>query len=126
VDSDNRNELGKVAIGDEVIATLAGAAAMECYGLVGMASRRITDGFVELLGRDNWSRGVEVKRENNEVYIALHIIVSYGVRISEVAKNVMEKVKYTVENVTGLKVARVDVSVQGVQLSKVRPGGQKR
>ncbi|HHY92531.1 MAG TPA: Asp23/Gls24 family envelope stress response protein, partial [Firmicutes bacterium] len=66
--SENRTEYGKVAIGDEVIATLAGAAAMECYGLVGMASRRITDGFVELLGRDNWSRGVEVKLEDEQVY----------------------------------------------------------
>ncbi|HHV57063.1 MAG TPA: Asp23/Gls24 family envelope stress response protein [Firmicutes bacterium] len=124
--SENRNEFGNIAIGDEVIATLAGAAAMECYGLVGMASRRITDGFVELLGRDNWSRGVEVKLEEDRVYVTLHIIVSYGVRISEVAKNVMEKVKYAVESVTGLKVARVDVYVQGVQLSQVRPGGQKR
>lgn len=124
--SENRTEYGKVAIGDEVIATLAGAAAMECYGLVGMASRRITDGFVELLGRDNWSRGVEVKLEDEQVYITLHIIVSYGVRISEVAKNVMEKVKYAVESVTGLKVARVDVYVQGVQLNQPRPGGQKR
>ncbi|MDI3522156.1 MAG: hypothetical protein PWR31_891 [Bacillota bacterium] len=124
--SENRNEFGNIAIGDEVIATLAGAAAMECYGLVGMASRRITDGFVELLGRDNWSRGVEVKLEEGRVYVTLHIIVSYGVRISEVAKNVMEKVKYAVESVTGLKVARVDVYVQGVQLSQARPGGQKR
>jgi uncharacterized alkaline shock family protein YloU len=124
--SENRNEFGNIAIGDEVIATLAGAAAMECYGLVGMASRRITDGFVELLGRDNWSRGVEVKLEEDRVYVTLHIIVSYGVRISEVAKNVMEKVKYAVESVTGLKVARVDVYVQGVQLSQARPGGQKR
>lgn len=126
--SEDRNEFGKIAIGDEVIATLAGAAAMECYGLVGMASRRITDGFVELLGRDNWSRGVEVKLEGNRVFITLHIIVSYGVRISEVAKNVMEKVKYAVQNVTGLEVARIDVYVQGVQLShgQARPGGQKR
>lgn len=124
--SESRTEYGNIAIGEEVIATLAGAAAMECYGIVGMASRRLTDGFVELLGRDNWSRGVEVKVDGNEVYITLHIIVSYGVRISEVAKNVMQKVKYAVERVTGLTVARVDVYVQGVQLSQARPGGQKR
>ncbi|MDK2784219.1 MAG: hypothetical protein PWQ41_1329 [Bacillota bacterium] len=124
--SESRTEYGNIAIGDEVIATLAGAAVMECYGIVGMASRRLTDGFVELLGRDNWSRGVEVKMDGNKVYITLHIIVSYGVRISEVAKNAMEKVKYAVERVTGLTVARVDVHVQGVQLSQARPGGQKR
>jgi uncharacterized alkaline shock family protein YloU len=91
-----------------------------------MASRRLTDGFVELLGRDNWSRGVEVKIDGDQVHITLHIIVSYGVRISEVARNVMQKVKYAVERVTGLNVVRVDVYVQGVQLSQARPGGQKR
>lgn len=120
--SESRTELGKIAIGQEVIATLAGAAAMEGYGLVGMASRRITDGFVELLGQENWSRGVEVKLNEDNVYITLHIIVSYGVRISEVAKNVMERVKYSVEEVTGLKVNRVDVHVQGVQADIARTG----
>ncbi|MDI3538316.1 MAG: hypothetical protein PWP12_232 [Bacillota bacterium] len=124
--SESRTEYGNIAIGDEVIATLAGAAALECYGIVGMASRRLTDGFVELLGRDNWSRGVEVKIDGDQVHITLHIIVSYGVRISEVARNVMQKVKYAVERVTGLNVVRVDVYVQGVQLSQARPGGQKR
>ena len=69
--SESRTELGKIAIGQEVIATLAGAAAMEGYGLVGMASRRITDGFVELLGQENWSRGVEVKLNEDNVYICL-------------------------------------------------------
>ncbi|HHV07223.1 MAG TPA: Asp23/Gls24 family envelope stress response protein [Firmicutes bacterium] len=120
--SESRTELGKIAIGKEVIATLAGAAAMEGYGLVGMASRRITDGFVELLGQENWSRGVEVKIDGDNVHITLHVIVNYGVRISEVAKNVMERVKYAVEDVTGLKVARVDVHVQGVQIDMARAG----
>ncbi|NLG85808.1 MAG: Asp23/Gls24 family envelope stress response protein [Firmicutes bacterium] len=123
--SESRTELGKIAISQEVIATLAGAAAMECFGLVGMASRRITDGFVELLGQENWSRGVEINIEGNRVFITLHIIVCYGVRISEVARNVMERVKYAVEEVTGLKVERVDVCVQGVQVDMTRAGGQK-
>ena len=124
--SESRTELGKIAISQEVIATLAGAAAMECFGLVGMASRRITDGFVELLGQENWSRGVEINIEGNCVFITLHIIVCYGVRISEVARNVMERVKYAVEEVTGLKVERVDVCVQGVQVDMTtRAGGQK-
>ena len=56
------------------------------------------------------------------MYITLHVIVSYGVRISEVAKNVMERVKYSVEEVTGLKVNRVDVHVQGVQADMARTG----
>lgn len=109
------NELGKVVISEELIAMLAGVAAVECYGLVGMASRKIKDGIAELLGRDNLSRGVDVKLEGESVTIDLHIIVSYGTKIPEVATNVMEKVKYTLEKLTGLDVARVNVHVQGVR-----------
>lgn len=116
-----RTALGRVIISEEVLATIAGMAAVECYGLVGMASRKIKDGIVELLGRDNLSRGVEIVIQENEVYVNLYIIVGYGVRISEVAHNVMEKVKYSIERITGLDVARVNVTVQGVKVSKEDP-----
>ena len=110
------NNLGKIDISEEVIATIAGAAAVECYGLVGMASRKSTDMFSELLGRENLARGVVVSIDDNQVVIDLYIIVGYGVKISEVATNVMERVRYTTENLTGLKVAQVNVNVQGVRV----------
>ncbi|MHB1651086.1 MAG: Asp23/Gls24 family envelope stress response protein [Desulfitobacteriaceae bacterium] len=111
------NRLGKIDISEEVIATIAGAAAIECYGLVGMAStRKITDGVAEILGRENLARGVVVSIKENEVVIDLYIIVGYGVRISEVAANVMERVRYTSENLTGLNVSQVNVNVQGVRV----------
>ncbi|KLU64659.1 MULTISPECIES: Asp23/Gls24 family envelope stress response protein [Desulfosporosinus] len=110
------NGLGKIDISEEVIATIAGATAVECYGLVGMASRKITDGFVDLLGRENLARGVVVTLNENEVIIDLHIVVGYGVRISEVAANVMERVRYTTEKLTGLDVSQVNVNVQGVRV----------
>lgn len=112
------NILGKIDISEEVIATIAGIAAVECYGLVGMASRKISDGFVELLGRESLSKGVQVRIENNEVIVDVFIIVSYGVRISEVAHNVMEKVRFSVEQMTGLPVGEVNVNVQGVRVAK--------
>lgn len=110
------NNLGKIDISEEVIATIAGAAAVECYGLVGMSSRKITDGFTELLGRENLARGVMVKINEDQVVIDLYIVVGYGVNISEVAANVMERVRYTTENLTGLHVAQVNVNVQGVRV----------
>lgn len=110
------NNLGKIDISEEVIATIAGAAAVECYGLVGMSSRKISDGFTELLGRENLARGVMVKIDDNQVVIDLYIVVGYGVNISEVATNVMERVRYTTENLTGLHVAQVNVNVQGVRV----------
>jgi uncharacterized alkaline shock family protein YloU len=116
-----QTKFGRVIISEEVLATIAGMAAVECYGLVGMASRKIKDGLVELLGRENVSRGVEVTVRDNDLYVNLHIIVGYGVKISEVAHNVMEKVKYSIERTTGLPVARVNITVQGVKVSKEEP-----
>ncbi|MCL4516961.1 MAG: Asp23/Gls24 family envelope stress response protein [Firmicutes bacterium] len=111
------NELGQINISDEVIGIIAGVAATECYGLVGMASRNIQDGIAELLRREHLNRGVEVRLEGDRLMIDLYIIVEYGVNISEVAHNVMEKVKYTVENVVGLNVAKVNIRVQGVRVA---------
>ncbi len=111
------NELGKIIISEELLANLAGVAAIECYGLVGMASRKLKDGIAELLGRDNLSRGVEVKLEDDRLTVDLYIIVSYGTKIPEVAVNVMEKVKYTLEKLTGLVVTGVNIHVQGVRVT---------
>ncbi|RXZ77013.1 Asp23/Gls24 family envelope stress response protein [Paenibacillaceae bacterium] len=110
-------ELGKVFIMDEVISIIAGSAAMDCYGLVGMASRKqLKDGIAELLGRENLSRGVEVRRENDQLHINLYIIVSYGTKISEVAHNIQSKVKYVLGEVIGLKVDHIGIFVQGVRV----------
>lgn len=111
-------EYGKIVITDEAISTVAGVAALECYGLVGMCSRsRIRDGFIELLGKENLSRGVEVQVKDDSVSIDLYIIVGYGTKISEVAQNIMEKVKYVVESLVGLPVEQVNVNVQGVRVN---------
>jgi uncharacterized alkaline shock family protein YloU len=116
MDREITNELGRLSLSEDVIATIAGVAATECYGVVGMASRRVTDGLAELLGRENLSRGVDVAIEADKAIITLNVIVGYGTRISEVAKNIVDKVKYTVENATGLKVVKVKVNVQGVKV----------
>ena len=105
--------LGNIEISHDVIATIAGVAAVECYGLVGMASRKqLKDGIVELLGRENLSRG-EV---DGELHIDLFIIVGYGTRIDEVANNVISTVKYSVEKYTGIKVGLININVQGVRV----------
>ena len=118
-------EFGKVTISEELLATLAGQAAIECYGLVGMSSRKLRDGLAVLLKKENLSRGVKVHFEENKLVIDLYIIVSYGTRIPEVAANVMDKVRYVIEKATGLEVSRVNVNVQGVQAAgKQQPGGK--
>jgi uncharacterized alkaline shock family protein YloU len=111
-----QNELGKVIVADQVVATIAGYAALECYGLVGMASQKITDGIGQLLGRDSLSKGVSVSSQRDNLIIDVYVIVSYGVKISEVAQNAMEKVRYAVEHKTGINVAEVNIIVQGVRV----------
>lgn len=112
------NTLGNIHISDRCIATITGFAALECYGLVGMASRNgLKDGIAVLLGRDNLTKGIEIKQGPEGVNIDLHIIVSYGTKISEVASNIRSKVKYVLNDVIGLKVNEVNIIVQDVRVS---------
>ncbi len=109
-------EFGKVTIAEELLTNLVGYVAMECYGLVGMSSRKIKDGISELLGRDNLSKGIEIKLEKDQLIVELYVVLGYGISIPEVAYSIMKKVKETLEQVTGLVVSRVNINVQGIQL----------
>lgn len=113
-------DLGRIFLAEDVIATMAGVATTECYGIVGMAGSRFKDGIAELLGRENLARGVEVALDEESVEIGLHIIVGYGTRISEIARNVTGKVRYVVETYTGLKVREVHIHVEGVKVGQIR------
>ena len=109
---------GHVTITNEVIATIAGGAAVECYGIVGMASKsQIRDGIAEILRKENYSRGIVVRQEDNSLHIDMYIIVSYGTKISEIAHNVQSKVKYTLDKTVGLAVDSVNIYVQGVRVT---------
>jgi uncharacterized alkaline shock family protein YloU len=110
------NQYGSITVSDEVLATIAGIATMECYGLVGMASKNSTDGIVELLKREHLSKGVKVYTEDNTLVIDLFVVVEFGTKISVVAQNIIDKVKYTVETMTGMVVKKVNVNVQGVRV----------
>ncbi len=114
----NTND-GQVTITNEVVATIAGGAAMECYGIVGMASKsQIRDGLAEILRKENYSRGIVVRQEASSLHVDMYIIVSYGTKISEVAHNVQSKVKYTLNQTLGLAVDSINVYIQGVRVAK--------
>ena len=108
--------LGSIVIDTNVIATYAGSVAVECFGIVGMASKRSTDGIVQLLGRDNIGRGVRVRADGDSVEVDLFIIVEYGISIRAVAETIIETVKYKMEHLTGIKVKRVNVSVEDIRV----------
>ena len=109
-------ELGNVAVDNDVIAKYAGSSAVECFGIVGMATVSVKDGIAKLLKRDSLKHGVGVTvTADNKIIIDLHIIVSYGVNISSVASNLISNVKYKVEEFSGLKVEKINVLVEGVR-----------
>jgi len=111
------NSLGTVTIDSDVIATYAGSVAVECFGIVGMAAVNMKDGLVKLLKKDYLSHGINVTiDDNNEISIDFHVIVSYGVSISTVSGNLMETVKYRVEEFTGMKIKEINISVEGVRV----------
>lgn len=108
--------LGEVQIDNDVLATYAGSSAVTCFGVVGMASINMRDGFVKLLRRDNLRHGVKINIENNKLTIDLHIIVSYGVSISAVAENLIANVKYKIEEFAGMEVEKINIFVEGVRV----------
>ena len=115
-----KTKYGTIDISNEVIATIAGGAAIDCYGIVGMASKnQIKDGLTEILRKENFTRGVIVRQEGEQVHIDMYIIVSYGTKISEIAHNVQSQVKYTLNQTLGLNVSSLNIYVQGVRVTNL-------
>ena len=110
------NKLGEIQISTEVIAKYAGLTAIECFGIVGMAAVSMKDGLVKLLKRESLTHGINVELEDNHIILDFHVIVSYGVSISAVADNLIENVKYKVEEFTGMEVDKINIYVEGVRV----------
>lgn len=110
-------QLGTISIDSEVIAKYAGSTAVECFGIVGMAAVSMKDGLVKLLKGDSLTRGISVMIDDeNKVELDFHVIVSYGVSISTVADNLIENVKYKVQEMTGLEIKKINIYVEGVRV----------
>ncbi|MCL2527666.1 MAG: Asp23/Gls24 family envelope stress response protein [Defluviitaleaceae bacterium] len=115
--SKSTNEMGTIGIDNEVIARLAGTAAMECYGVVGMAARSMRDGLVGLLKKESLSKGVRLQtQDEGDLLIDLHIIVEYGTNIVAIAQTLMDNVRYNVEESVGLTVREVNIFIEGVRV----------
>lgn len=111
------NENGNIYYSEEVLAKIVGLSTMECYGVVGMVSQNAAEGLWELIGIENLSKGVKIQlTSENKLQIELFIMVEYGTKISVIANNIIQKVRYGVENYTGLKVSAITVNVQAVRV----------
>ena len=112
-----KTSLGQIKISDSAIAVLAGGAVIECYGVVGMTSQQVLkDGLYVLLKQENYSKGVIVKNKPNGLEVDLYIVISYGVKVSEVVNEIQKRVKYTLEKALNMDVLAVNIYVQGIKV----------
>ncbi len=110
------NIYGKISISDDAIAKVVTHAALECYGIVEMVSRKLSDSISHLFGRDSDTKGVKVTTSGDRIYVDVYVIIKYGVSISAVADSLKNAVKYKVEEFTGMIVDTVNVNIIGVKL----------
>ena len=114
-----KTSLGQIRISDSAIASLAGTTVNECYGIVGMISRNyLADGYSALLKKENYAKGVVVKNGKNGIKIDEYVVISYGVKISEVVAQLQERVKYALEKTLNMDVESVNVHIEGIQVNE--------
>lgn len=110
------NSYGKISISDDAIEMVASSAALECYGVVDLVAKKLSDSFAQIFKKQQLKKGVKVLTVDNKIYIDLYVILKYGVSISAVADSLKRSVKYSVENFTGMLVDSVNVNVLGVRV----------
>lgn len=108
-------KIGNISIADDVVASIAGIAALEAKG-VSKLNGNITKDLVSKLGKKNLANGVKVEIVNGSVDVLLSIEIEYGNSIRSVSEEVQSKVKQAIETMTGLKVNVVNVSVSSIKL----------
>ena len=113
----HHHEFGEVNISDDVIGIITNIAAMEIEGVSGLHSSFAGD-IAEMFGKKNLSKGVKVVVEEQTVKVDLNIDVDFGIVIPDIAWQVQEKVKNSIENMTGLECLEVNINVQGVNIEK--------
>ncbi len=112
------DELGKITYSDLAIAQLAANAAMECFGVVGMSYRSAKSNIARILKGEQSARGVEVENHEGKIVLNVFVIIKFETKISVVAENIIESVKYAVESHTGLDVEKVNLNIEGVSMKR--------
>lgn len=113
-----REVAGTVHIANEVLADLAGFAAMECYGVVGMASPSLRNGVAQLLSRDKLRKGVVIDSGARGVRADLYVVIEHGTNLAEVARNLADRVRYVLATDAEVEVSGVEIHVQGLKVRK--------
>jgi len=111
------NHLGIIEISQGYFSKLIGNAVSSCFGVAGMANSNARQGIRSLIKKQQSfpDQGVAVRKDGEGLNVDLHIIVTYGLNISVIVKSIVNKVRYTVEEATGLKVRKVNVFVDAMK-----------
>ena len=113
----NTTKIGNINITADAIASLTGELVNECYGVVGMASKRlIKDSIAVMLRKENYSKGVVVRQNSEGIELDIYVIICYGVKIMEVVNEVQKKVKYELENMFDMEFTSINIFVQGIKV----------
>ncbi|HHW23400.1 MAG TPA: Asp23/Gls24 family envelope stress response protein [Clostridiaceae bacterium] len=115
----DQDDIGEIRISADVITVIAHTVASEIEGVAGM-NANIAENISSVLGRKNPTKGVKVEIDGKDVTIDFYILVEYGARIPEVAWRIQEKVKSTVESMTGMNVTAINIHVQGISFDKLK------
>jgi uncharacterized alkaline shock family protein YloU len=107
---------GAVHIANDVLADLSGYAALESYGVVGMASPTLADGVAQLLPRQKLRKGVKITGGDEGVSVDLYVVIEHGTKLAEVSHNLADRVRYVLTDIADVPVNDVEVHVQGVKV----------
>ncbi|MHB1502028.1 MAG: Asp23/Gls24 family envelope stress response protein [Candidatus Dormibacteria bacterium] len=116
------HSLGSVELSPRVVSALAARLAADCQGVAGMSGRGLRDGLAELLNRENFERGIDLRIEDDGIGLDLFVIVEHGVRVLEVAHTLMSTVVHGLERHLGVRVLEINVNVQGIRSAEGSPG----
>ena len=112
---EQKTQLGSIHISLEAIATVVATAALECYGVVGLAKKNsVLDEMAKLLNQNDFSKGIFVKKEKQTFSVDLYLIVASGVKITEIVTEVQKKVRYDLEKTFQMKFSLINVFVQSI------------
>lgn len=114
--TDNNEHEDSIKIADDVIKCIAALAATDIDGVSGMAGNA-TNELIAKLGGKTLEKGVKMNVNGDDVKLVLSVIISYGHNIPDVSRKIQDKVRATIENMTGLTVSEIDVNIAGIDTS---------
>ncbi|MGI6045938.1 MAG: Asp23/Gls24 family envelope stress response protein [Eggerthellaceae bacterium] len=107
---------GNLHVANDVLADMVGNAALECYGVVGMTDPSAVDGITKILSMSRLRRGVQISTSDAGVKVELNVVVEYGMNISTVTQNLIDRVKFVLEHYACVPIDHIEVHVKGIKV----------